>query len=566
MTETGPPREGADLIVCNGRIITCDAGFRFAAAVAVKDGRIAAIGGGDEVAALADDATRVIDAGGRAVIPGLIDGHAHMDREGLKDIFPSLAGCQSIDDICGRIEALADAAAPGQWIVTMPIGEPPYYLGVPGNLRDKRFPTRWELDQAAPDNPVYIRPIWGYWRHVQPLDSIANSRALELAGIGPGMAPPPQTIKFETDPGSNEFNGIIHEWTFMPVAELTYFTMMPKFDHGHRVAGLKRAMAAYNAYGTTSVYEEHGCAQELIDAYRAVHKAGEATVRAALVYSPAWLAAGHDDYTATLEGWADTIGGHGQGDDWLRIAGIFADLGNSPDDLLRAGAGPYTGWAGFNYDSGVPAERMTEFLVAAARADIRVNAIWMSLLEFYQAADEIVPLDGRRWVIGHLGNATPDQIGILRDLGIAMSAHPNRHVYKSGHLTREKIGRANENQIAPYKSVREAGIHLALSTDNVPVSLFYPIWQAVSRTSMYSSDAIAPDQALSRREALLSATIEGAWLTAEEDIKGSLETGKLADMAILTDDPLTCPEHAIKDIAAATTIVGGRVVYERDAA
>jgi len=565
MSDREPSHGGADLMVRGGKVITCDADFRLAEAVAVRDGRIIAVGGGDDVSALADDCTKVIDAGGRAVIPGLIDGHAHMDREGLKDIFPSLSGCRSIDDVLDRIKALAAAAEPGEWIVTMPIGEAPYYLGVPDNLREKRFPTRWELDEAAPDNPVYIRPIWGYWRHVQPLDSIANSAALELAGIGPGMAEPPETIKFETEPRSGELNGIIHEWTFMPVAELSYFTMMPKFDHGHRVAGIKRAMAAYNAYGTTSVYEEHGCAQELIAAYRAVNGAGEATVRASLVYSPAWLAAGEADYATTLEGWAGTIGGVGEGDDWLRVAGIFADFGNSPDNLLRAGASPYTGWAGFNYDSGVPRERMTEFLLAAARADIRVNAIWMSFLEFYEAVDKVVPLNGRRWVIGHLGNATPDQIRSLAEMGIAMSAHPNRHIYKSGHLTREEIGRENEHHIAPYKSVRDSGIHMALSTDNVPVSLFYPIWQTVSRYNMYSKDAIAPDQALSRQDALLAATMEGAYLTCEENIKGSIEAGKLADMAILTDDPLTCPEDAIKDIAAETTIVGGRIVHERNA-
>ncbi|MDE0057558.1 MAG: amidohydrolase family protein, partial [Defluviicoccus sp.] len=101
-----------------------------------------------------------------------------------------------------------------------------------------------------------------------------------------------------------------------------------------------------------------------------------------------------------------------------------------------------------------------------------------------------------------------------------------------------------------------------LATDNVPTSLFFPVWQSVARENLHTGERIAPDQALTREDAMRCATIEGAWLTFEEDSKGSLEEGKLADMAILSDDPLTCPEDAIKDIVAETVIVGGTVVHE----
>ena len=180
----------ADLVVTRGKVITVDPKNTIAEAVAVTGERIAAVGGAAEIEALIGPGTRRIDAGGRAVAPGLIDGHAHLDREGLKPVFPSLAGCRSINDVLARIAALVADAGPGEWIVTMPIGEPPYYWDVPANLAEGRFPTRRELDSVSPDNPVYIRPIWGFWRHILPLTSVANSAALSLP---PGSAAIRQT-------------------------------------------------------------------------------------------------------------------------------------------------------------------------------------------------------------------------------------------------------------------------------------------------------------------------------------------------------------------------------------
>ena len=151
----------ADLILTNGNVITVDGAFRIASALAVKDGRILAIGDHGDMKDLRGPKTRTVDAGGRAVIPGLIDGHAHMDREGLKEALPSLAGATSVEEIVQRIAALAAKTRPGEWIVTMPVGDPPDFMGVPGTLAEKRHPNRHDLDRAAPDNPVYIRSIWG---------------------------------------------------------------------------------------------------------------------------------------------------------------------------------------------------------------------------------------------------------------------------------------------------------------------------------------------------------------------------------------------------------------------
>ena len=155
--------EPADVVLKGGKIITMDATFSTAQAIAMRGDRIVAVGTDAGAASHIQPSTQVIDVGGRAVIPGIVDAHAHMDREALRDVFPLPLGrgCRSIRDIQDRIAELARGKRPGEWIVTMPIGDAPYYFDVPEILAEKRWPTRQELDVAAPNNPVYIRSIWG---------------------------------------------------------------------------------------------------------------------------------------------------------------------------------------------------------------------------------------------------------------------------------------------------------------------------------------------------------------------------------------------------------------------
>jgi len=552
-----------DLIVTNAKVVTINPSNRIAEAVASKGEYIMAVGGTAEVSNLAGPNTRTIDAAGRTVIPGLMDGHAHMDREGLKDVFPSLEGCRSVDDILNRISTIAGNTKSGEWIVTMPVGDPPYYWNVPGCLAENRFPTRQELDDAAPNNPVYIRPIWGYWRHQLPLESVANTEALELAGISKDIEPATSTIEFEKD-ATGELTGLIREQHFMPVAELGYFQMAPRFTHSDRITGLKKAMGIYNSTATTSILEEHGAAQELISAYQAVNAAGDATVRAHLIYSPAWGGAQEIDYATIMQNWTAWLGQYGLGDNWLRVGGMFTDTGMDADAMFRATAAPYTGWSGFNYDNGVPQNRIVEFMIEAARNGIRLAVIGPRFLEMFHEVNRAIDITDKRWIIGHLDTLNADQIQKASDLGVVMTTHTNRYIYKHGHILRDELGPERLNDIAPVRRLLDAGVNIALATDNVPTTLFYPIWHVVSRWNMVSNDRIAPEQAISREEALRCGTMGGAYLTFEEDRKGSLEEGKLADMAVLSTDPLTCTEEEIKDIVADITIVGGKVVYERN--
>ena len=549
----------ADLVLHGGRVLTLDPRATVAEAIAVAGDRIVAVGRDVEILPLARE--RRIDLRGRTVIPGLIDAHAHLDREGLKGAYPSLAGAASIDDVLQRIEALARETEPGAWIMTMPIGEPPEYRDVPNNLRERRFPTRWELDRVSPRHPVYIRALWGYWRHTLPLVSIANSEALRRAGIVADTLPPWGGVQIDKVWTTGEPNGIFVEWTYMPVVELSLMAGAPRFTHAQRVDALRASMRLYNATATTSVFEGHGIADEVRAVYHEVAAAGDMTVRAHLTMSPSWSIAGKppDEQVAA---WAPMLGGRGTGDAWLRVAGLFAEGGRTADNVVRARAWPYTGWAGFSYDAGLPRETLREVLIAAARHDVRVGGIQRDLLDLYTEVDKVVPLRDRRWVLEHISVLTDDEIHRIRDLGLVVTTHTNSYIGKQGEILRQRVGADAEDTVVPLRKLREAGVTVALATDNVPTSLWHPIAQTVTRLDRYAKRAIAASQRLTREEALRAATTAGAWLTFEEHEKGTLEPGKLADLAVLSADPLTVDESRLAEIVAELTVVGGRVVFE----
>jgi len=555
-------RPRADLILFGGRVITLDGAARVAEAVAVEGERIAAVGASGDIRGLADRSTRLIDLRGRALVPGLVDAHAHMDREGLKALYPSLAGARSIDDVLQRIEPLVRAAAPGDWIVTMPVGDPPYYFDVPGNLAEGRYPTRHDLDRVAPRNPVYIRSIWGYWRHTLPLVSIANSEALRRAGITRATAAPWPGVEIEKD-GRGEPTGVFIEQTYVPVVELSLMAAAPRFSHADRLRGLRESMRIYTATGTTSVFEGHGIADEVRGVYEEAAGRNELTVRAHLALSPSWGDADAAGRVARLAEWAPRIAGRGTGDAWLRVAGLVAEADPTPDSAVRARAMPYTGWAGFAYDAALPRADLAAVHLAAARQNIRVLSIGAGLLDLYEDVNRVVPIRDRRWVIEHVGILTADEVARIRDLGVVVTTHTNRYVFKEGAAFRSRLGREAEDTITPLRRLRDAGVTVALGTDNVPTSLFHPVWQAVARVARTTNEVIAPGQRLSRAEALRAATLGGAYLTFEEDVKGTIEAGKLADLVVLSDDPLTCAETGLRDITADLTIVGGRIVHER---
>jgi predicted amidohydrolase YtcJ len=555
----------ADLVLRNAKVITVDASFTIAQAIAIAGDRIVAVGPEPAMAAHTASGTRIIDLKGKAVIPGLIDGHAHMDREGLKGVYPSLGGLYSIRDIQGRIADLAQKAEPGEWIVTMPIGDPPYFWNVPESLAEKRWPTRNELDEAAPNNPVFIRSIWGFWRHTLPLVSCANTEALRRADITRNTQSPVESVKIEKD-ASGEPTGVIMEWDYQPLAELTWFRQAGGFTRVDRALGLPLAAQTYHAYGTTSVYEEHGVANELLRAYKDAYRDDKLTMRTALAFSPNWKTVAGAPLGPLIEAWAGWLGEPGLGDDWLKVTGLAFGIGRGPADELRASAAPYTGWAGFNYDASLPREQARELLLHCARNDIRAVAfanLSPGLIDLYDEIDREIPLKGRRWVVGHVDSLSPRDIEKIVRMGVVVTPHTNRYIFKEGHLLQKKLPPERHREITPMRDLIDGGVNVGLVTDNVPTSMFWPIWEVVARFDRVTNERIAPGQALTRAEALRCATINNAYLTFDEGKKGSLETGKLADLAVLSADPLSVEEIGIRDVTALMTMVGGNVVHEK---
>lgn len=553
-----------DLILIRGKVLTIDGNLSTAEAIAVSGKHIVAVGTTAEILQLSDATTQVIDLKGRTAIPGMTDGHAHMDREGLKSVFPSLGKVRSIGDIQRRIAELVKEAKAGEWIVTMPIGDAPTYFNVPGMLAEGRFPTRHDLDEVAPDNPVYIRPIWGFWRHTTPLVSIANSRALELAGIDRDTKPPSPEVTIQRDV-QGEPTGVFVEETMMPIVELTLLASAPGFTPEDRVRTLPQSIAAYHSFGTTSILEEHGVASELLKAYKEAWAQGDLTMRTTLVVSPSWHVIPRVNLGFFVQAWCGWLAEPALGDEFLKISGIFVDMNKTAENDMRARALPYTGWAGFNYNTALPREQALELLRVCAQNNVRVVAIWPNMLDMYYEVHREFPLNGKRWILGHISTLSARDIEKIAEMELVVTSHTNRNIYKEGHLHLQRLGVERRNEISPLRSLVEKGVTVSLATDNVPVSLFYPIWQSVARQSLHTSEVIAESECLTRMQALQCATINGAKLTFDEQRQGSIEVGKLADIVVLDKDPLTCELAELKDISADMTFVGGQLVHRKAA-
>jgi predicted amidohydrolase YtcJ len=265
--------------------------------------------------------------------------------------------------------------------------------------------------------------------------------------------------------------------------------------------------------------------------------------------------------------WATYAAGEGFGDGYLRMSGVFFQSGGNPDlAALLAAEVPYTGWASYYYDGyaeGLAREAFRHAAALAAKYGLRVHttsgggAGLDNTLSVFEEVAEDYPLAERRWVIEHLSTPTPANIEQMARLGVVSTAIP----YSIWDATPPE---SLEN-FRPYKSVLEAGIRLNLSTDNVPPNPFFAIWAAVTRENMHAGGPLGPGtERLSREEALRAMTINGAYLSFEEDVKGSIEVGKYADLIVLDRDYLEIVEEEIKDIEVLLTMVGGSIVYETE--
>jgi hypothetical protein len=184
------------------------------------------------------------------------------------------------------------------------------------------------------------------------------------------------------------------------------------------------------------------------------------------------------------------------------------------------------------------------------------------VLDLYDEIDQIVPLKGKRWVIVHINSFSKRDIERIVRMGLVLTTHTNNYLYKGLHVQAQRLPPERHDEIVPLRSLLDAGVTVSLGTDNVPISLFLPVTQTIERRSFHTKQVVAPQQSLSRAEALRCATVNGAYLTFDEDKKGTLQAGKLADLAVLSADPLSVEQSSIANTTALMTMVGGKVVHE----
>ena len=548
----------ADWILGGGRILTLDPRRPRASALAIAGDRIVAVGGPGDVRAWRGRHTRVVDLRGAVVIPGLVDAHAHLDREGLKYLYPSLAGCRSITDIQARIRRLAARRPKGEWIVTMPVGSPPFYRDAPGGLAERRWPTRGDLDAAAPDHPVYVRGIWGYWNK-PPVYSVANSLALARAGVSRHTVAP-TGIEILRD-AAGEPTGVFVEENLIQVLEFTLMQAAPRFTHADRLRAIMDSQRRYAARGVTAVYEGHGIAPEVLQVYRETHERGRLLLRCSLALSPTWDSLAEARRALPeLAAWA---GGQGVGDERLRISGICLHWGGDPEvaRVLHEGQ-PYTGWAGFVESANAPGAYKEQARLAA-RHGLRVNTLVTlclpDILETWEAIAREVPLAPLRWVAVHLNAAKAAQLARLRRLGAVVTTNPISYLWRSGRDEVAKVGGAAEI-LSPHRSLLRHRVPFGIATDNKgdPWRAFAV---AVGRHDMESGQVLGSQEQLTRLAALRALTVGGAWLTFAERDRGTLGLGRQADLAVLDQDPLTLPLEELESLTCRLTTVGGRVVH-----
>jgi predicted amidohydrolase YtcJ len=544
-----------DLILHGGKVITLDRASRVAPAVAVRAGRISAVG---EDAALLKDAaptTQLIALDGRAVLPGFFDAHPHADREGLKARggIP-IAGLHSVADIAAVVERTARATPVGGWIVLMPMGEPPHdYISRPDQLTDGRFPTRRDLDAVAPDHAVYIRAVWGWWSR-RPFPSVANSLALARAGVTRDT-PAPHNVEIMKD-AAGEPTGVFLERNFVPVLEYTLFRDLPRFTYADRVESVRLGARAYAAAGTTSLYEGHGLTPTVIRAYREVAERNELPLRMHVPVSMPSAVFDDKRLVDLFYHYAGPAGGRGRGDDTLRVEGI--NLGGHADatvaDIIAAGY-PYDQWAGHFYQAMTP-ERFVKLGTEAARLGLRVNCVVSRDLEYalsaYEAIDREVPIRDRRWVVIHVNAASNQQIRRMQALGVIATVVPGFLWMAADRYGLDQLG----GEGIPIRRMLDGGVPVALSSDGVPYSMLWTAWEALARWDEDGQRQLG-DSGLSREEAVRLAIQSGHRLTWNEDRYGSLEPGKVADMVVLAEDPLTCDLDRLKDIKVERTFLGG---------
>ena len=524
--------QSPDTIFVNGKILTADDRFTAAEALAIRGGRITSLGTADEIRKLAGPGTRVIDLGGRTVIPGLIDSHMHAIRAGLSFATEvNWVGARSLSEGLGRIREAAVKRRPGSWLI------------VAGGwnveqFQEKRRPTQAELTAAAPNNPVYVQLGYG-WAVMTP----AGFEALHIASD----ADLPPHGKLERDAQGKPTGAVSGGQD----AIIALFDRLPKPTFGEQVEGTKLFFRELNRVGLTGVVDPGGnnLAPEDYQALFEVWRQHEMTVRVAYSLCGQTPGAEFEELKALTR-----LLPMGFGDDMLRFNGIGERITTAMNNNDRPTA--------------ADKEKYYEIVRWAAQQGMSLTMHWPrsasggQLLEIFERVNREAPIGGLRWSIAHLNDASAENLRRMKALGVGWTVQDA--MYFGGDQFERQEGRAAARRAPPVETAREIGVAMGAGTDAHRVASYNPFtalqWFLDGKT--VSGTALrGPEETPSRENALRLYTRGSAWFSFDEDKRGSLEPGKLADLAVLSKDYMTVPVDQIGSIESLLTMVDGKIVY-----
>ena len=559
LTVSAAAQQTADTIYFNGRIVTMWEARPTAEAVAIRGGRFLKVGSNAEVLQTAGAETKKIDLGGRTVLPGLIDSHTHPISAALSEFDGPLPAFNSITDIQAYIRQRA-ARSPKDQVILVPKVFAP-------RLKERRYPTRYELDAAASDRPVLADNGYAGVVNSFLLDKLKISRDTPQPANG-------KIIKDEKGEPTGLILGapqLLAEWR--REREATQSEM---------VEALKRMQRAYNQVGITSTIDRGQGAQGF-RAYQELRRRGEMTVRSFVTYRISGQGAPQQaraeiERIPFVTGW---------GDDWLRVGSLKIVMDGGiliGTAYMREPYGEQTDVYGYHDPSyrgvlAVPRENVVEIARAANElgwqmtAHVTGGGSLDALLDAYEAADREHSIRDRRFTVTH-GNFPNEQaIARAKKLGVVFDCQPMWHHLDAPAL-KDVLGPERMAHFLPLRSLFDAGVVVAGGSDHMvrfdprvstnPYHPFFGMWMAITRKTVDDS-VINPKQRVTRGQALRMWTLNAAYLSFDEKNKGSIEPGKLADLIVVSKDFLSCQVDEIKNIETLLTVVGGKVVYHDQA-
>ena len=537
-----------DSVFFNGKIRTFAPGTPVVQAVACSGGRVVAAGNSDEVLRLCGADTRDVNLKGRTVIPGLTDAHVHLADKGLADrelvdVRDFYGPVSNIDVVLTRLSKKAAETPAGDWVVAQ--GSPMQDY----RMKDKRFPDRVDLDAAVPEHPTSV----SFGAHV----TVANSRGLTLAGIDTDT-PDPAGGAIQRDSNTGEPTGILHER-----AQHIVSAVIPDFDATQRKLGIAYAVQQSLERGVTTI---HDIVKDpaAVRAYQELKAEGGLHMRSSLLLR---IIESQMSTDSVLETGLQV----GFGDEWLRVGGVKMSIDGGITGRNALFYDPYLDMPDYYGLIRIQQDELDETVLRCHKAGIRccVHAIgdraFDMSLEAYEKALAALPREDHRHRIEHMGNwlMSPQRIEKLVRMGIV--AIPNISLgYFVGDSIREAIGAKRMVKAFPLKTLLEAGVKMAGGSDAPgywPVDPLRDIGAYVSRRMLWG-ETLAPEEALSVQQAFDLHTTHAAFAGFEEDRKGTLEVGKLADMAVLAEDPFEVEAERIKDLKVEMTVVGGEIKYQ----